>query len=444
MAPLDLTLVAGLWILFAAAATLLAAVILRERPDKRENLALAALLIQQAVATVLTVVLFTADQPNIAYPAFRVLVPVWLLWGPIVFLCGPLLLGPSAGRLDWGLGLAGALPPALLIGSGLLRPDVMIEPTRIAMTRLSTYVFFLVFLGFAVTVVLLSKEALTTDLPKRRAQFGLLAAAFSVEGGYHAASNVSKLALGLDFHGLQQPGLLLSAIAASPALVYGGLVVWLARTILRSDEENRRTWALRILCFLAAAAVTGAATADIAVAGTMQDPREAFHALWDLGALAMIFFAGMRFQLFGIERQAKRTVAISTAVTGGFLLFVVVQEAAEEVIAQQTILGTLPAAQLLAAVALTAAGLPLQRAGRRVASRIFPGVASSAPYEEARKRELYRSAVEGVLEDGVQDTDEAESLRALREELQIPMAWHREIMEEVRSIALDRGANPLR
>lgn len=437
----DLTLVAGLWILFALAAVALAAVILRARVYKRENLALVALLIQQALATGLSVVLFTGDDPATLRATFRFLVPVWLLWGPAVFLCGPMLLGETADRLAWGLGIAGALPGVALAGVGLLHPPAVLGAGSLEMSSLAAPAFFLVFLGFAVTVSLLAAEAIGTDLPTRRTQMGLLAAAFSVEGGYHAASNVAKLGLDAPYHGIEAAGALLSGVSLTPAIVFAGLAAWLAFRAASTDDAHRRKWALWVLGSLLASAATGVAASGIEVGAQLQEPVGAFHALWDLLAIVLIVFAGMRYQLFEIEQHAKRSITVSTVLGAGLLVFLSLQEILENVLSGTELVGQLPAAEVLAGVLVGLAFVPLRRLGGWVGARAFPEVTDSRRYEQERSAEVYRAALEGVFADGIKDAEEAASLRALREQLDISIETHRDMVDEVREL-VEEGSTP--
>lgn len=442
MPVFGLTLVSATWLLYAAAAVVLAVVILRSGARKWQNIALAAFLLQQAIATVLSVVVFTVANPTVIQAAFRLIVPVWLLWGPIVFLCGPLLLAGSASKLAWGVGILGSLPGAGLALVGIVDPNVILDPVRIEMTRIAAQGFFLVFLGFAVTVAFLAREALTTELPTRRAQFGLLAAAFTVEGAYHAVGNTAKLALGFDYHGISDAGALLTGITVAPVVVYGALAVALVTVAVRTDDAARRSWAIRILGFLTAASGTGVIASGIQVSGQMQEPVGLFHALWDLAAIALITYAGLQFELFGIERHAKRSVAVSVAIVGGFLTFLVAQEIVEGLVAEGTVLGQLPWADVLAALAVGVAVIPLQKIGRRVAAEAFPEVVGARSYEADRRTEVYRAAVEGALADGITDPEEAASVRRLQETLGISESLHDEIVEEVRAILEGADADP--
>jgi hypothetical protein len=431
MAAVELTLVSGAWLLFALAALTLAGVIVRERPDRRENLALVALLVQQAAAAVLSILVFAAVDPALAEAAFDLAVPVRILWAPIVFLCAPLLLRGAAGRGTWLVAGAGAAPVLGLLAWGLVEPGVLVDPTVPRMTPAAAHALFTVFVAFAVTVVLLAREALTADLPTRRAQFALLAAAFSVEGGYHAAENLAKLVLGLDLHGLAETTPLLVGITATPALIFAGLAAWIGTQVLPDPDADRRRWGLAILGFLGVAGLTGAAASGLRAAAEMGTLLGAFHVFWDLVALALVVYAGLRFQLFGIERHAKKSVAVSAAVVPGFLLFVAVQEVVEGLLADQMLLGVLPSAGVVAGVAVAAASLPLRAAGVRLAAHLFPQVEEDPGYEVERKRELYRSAVEGALADGVKDPDEAQALEALRTRLGLSEDAREEILDEV-------------
>ncbi len=438
MAPVDITLVSSLWIVYTVGALALAGILLRAGVSKRSNAALFVLMLQQAIATGLSVLLFTTTDPSLVAPTFRLLVPVWLLWGPIVFLCAPLLLEGSAGRSAWTVGLAGALPGVALVAAGLWDAGFWLDASGARMTSWASAVFLLVFVGFAAVVVLLGQKAMRTDLPMQRARLGLLAAAFGVEGGYHAVDNVAKLSLGLEFHGVGEVGVFSLLVSGVPLVVLVAFGVWISRFTTPATGEDRRFWARVILGVLVASGLTGAAASGVAVAGVMEDPVGAFHVVWDLVALALIAYAGVRFQLFGIELKAKRSVAISSALGLGFVVFTGVRAMLTGYLAgffeQVPVLASLPMPGVVATLVTACASIPLSDTGKRLAARVFPDVVDDEGYKRERSEEIYRAALEGVLADGLVDAEDAQTLRALREKLGISVGQHREMLEELGQI----------
>lgn len=435
MADLVLTPVSGLWVAYAVAALALVFLVLRARPVTPGNVALVALLVQQAWSTMASVLRVgaVASDPLLSITATLANIPAWLLWSPLVFLAGPLLLGNAPGaRTARILGTLGALPSIVLLVLFALDPGYVIRADGTGFTDAAAVTLFLVFVGFAFTVGVLAREALTTPLQVRRSQFALLAAAFSVEGAFHAAQSTAKIAFGLEFHGLSQAGLVLTLLSILPFVAFVGIAGWALTLALRDQDRERRFWARVTAGFIGASALTGVLASPLSVANEFTDAAGAFHALWDLAAIALIVYAGMRYQLFSLERRARQSVAVTAALVIGFVGFNSLQEIAESFLADTVLFSGLPASGVFAALTVGAVSIPIGRTSLGLAKRLFPQV-SRIDYEHQRKLQIYRAALEGAFADGIATPREAASLRALRASLELDEEAHDELELQVRA-----------
>lgn len=437
MADFALTPITALWAAYAIGAVGLAFLVLRARPITRGNAILVALLLQQAWQSVASVVRATTTDPNLAWQATLAAIPAWLLWGPVVFLAGPLLLGEAhhAKRLRL-IGIAGAAPGLALTASWFVTPSFVLLPDNSGLTELASATLFLVFVGFAFTVAVLLRESLTTPLPIRRAHLGLLAAAFCVEGAYHAAQNSAKALGGGDFFGAAGATPALSALSILPFLAFVAIGIFALVHAQRSRDAPRMKWARIVVAFLGVALLTGFAAAPLVPGDEFTDPLGAIHALWDLSALAFVVYAGLRFQLFRLELQAKGSVAVTAAIAMGFGIWNVTQTLAENY-AQDYLrgfdVGGVPASSLLSGLFVGVVAVPLGRSGQKVAIKIFPHVDRTAEYERRRRNEIYLAALEGALADGIETPKEIKTLKMLRAQLGIDEVEHERLEVEVRA-----------
>jgi hypothetical protein len=258
----------------------------------------------------------------------------------------------------------------------------------------------------------------------------LLAAAFSVEGAYHAAQNTAKIALGSEFFGAEGADALQGALSVLPLLAFLGIAGW-ALWRAQGGERDRARWARVLAGCIGASALTGALASQLTVGNEFTDPAGAFHALWDLAALALIVYAGLRFQLFALERRARQSVAVSAAVGLGFVSFNVLQEVAEGALADVEVFSGLPASGIVAALAVGVVSLPIGRAGNGFARRLFPHL-GALDYEAQRRKQIYLAALEGALADGIATPRETTLLKRLRAELRIADEEHDVMEHEVR------------
>lgn len=437
-----MTWVLGLWIAYGVAATLLIGLVLRARPITAGNGALVALLVQQAAVTFTAVFASAvrASDAALSVQATIANIPATMLWSPLVFLAGPLLLGngPHAKQARI-VGVAGAVPTLLFLLAWPFVPNLVIKEDLSGLTDLATAMLFLVFTGFAFTVFVLAREALTTPLPVRRGQFALLAAAFSVEGVYHVAQNAAKIGFGQEFHGLNEVPLYLVGMSAVPLLAFVAIAGWAGMVALRKEAEpDHRRWGRILLGFIGAAAVTGALASTVTVANEYEAAEGSFHALWDLAAVALIVYAGLRFQLFNLEKRAKQSVAVAAAAALGFVVFNSVQELTEQVLGGTVVFDVIEgvagdsASGVVAALFVGVVSIPIGKAGQGVARKLFPHVVPTEDYEHHRKMEIYRASLEGAFADGVETPKEVASLTRLRQALGITDEEHERMELEVR------------
>lgn len=150
---------------------------------------------------------------------------------------------------------------------------------------------------------------------------------------------------------------------------------------------------------------------------------------------AVLVHAIVKNQLFDIDLKIKWTIRKGTVAAAFVGVFFVVSEGAQTFLSDQ--MG--PLAGLLAAGVLVFAMAPLQRVAERVSDMALPGVKDTAEYRTVRKREVYRAAVEGALEDGAVSDRERAMLARLADQLGLgPLEMHdieREAREAARTVA---------
>jgi hypothetical protein len=154
--------------------------------------------------------------------------------------------------------------------------------------------------------------------------------------------------------------------------------------------------------------------------------------MWDFLALGLIVYAGLRFQLFNLERRAQQSVAVTSALAMAFLTFGVLSELLEGVLQDVTFIGGLPSANIVSAAVVGVVGIPIVQASKTLSKRLFPKVADDAAYEKYRKLLIYRAALEAALADGVQTPKEHATLARLRNDLGIGDEEHASLEGEAR------------
>lgn len=430
---LDLTVVSVAWLAYAAGAVALMTFLFRAPRVTPGLVVLGALLVQQTLGTLAGVVLFAADSADLILPAFRNGAIAWLAWCPIVFLAGPLLLEDAGRRrLAWALAGVAAIPGVVAVVAAVAHPAWVLEPHGLGLTLFGRTVLVLTFVAFACTVAILAHEALATPAPLRRARLALLASAFAAEGAFHVAQNAAKLVTGGDFHGFSGAGGTEFALVALAALVLLGALARAVHAFLRDDDADRRWWARFIGLFIAVSAVTGVATAGLIVGEEFRHPSGIVHAAWDLASLGLLVFASLRYQLFDIERHARRGVVTSVVVFFALGTFIVVENLLENVLSE-TYFAALPAPGYVAAFFVTGASIGVVKVVQHASKRLLPH-ADLEPAEERRKKEeVYRAAVEGILLDGHVSPTEANTIKRLRAALNITDADHARIEGIVRA-----------
>ncbi|HUR69523.1 MAG TPA: hypothetical protein VM370_09780 [Candidatus Thermoplasmatota archaeon] len=424
---LPITVIQGIWLAYAAACVALVGFFFQAPRLSWGSVALAGILIQQALGTVAAVVIYASTDVEVITQAFRSGAYIYMLWGPLVAIAPALLMGKSVDRrIGWALALVGALPTVGLFALNAARPGALF--VDFSLTPLATGIFYLTFLAFAATTFVLAREAFTTPAPLRRAQFALLATAFALEGAFHSGQDVVKLILGLDFVGNVTTTLL--AIAAAVAFL--AIAAWCGRHALRGGTPELRHWARVLLTSILVAAITGAATAPLLNGQEFTDFRGLFHAAWDLVALSLLVFAALRFQLFDIEVRARQGIIVGSVIVLGFVTFATVENVAENFI-QSTYLGALPAAGSVAAVFVAATSVFTARLGKVIANHFLPATVTGVIDDEQRRREeIYTAALEGALLDGIVSLAEANSVRRLKQTLGISDADHARLEARVR------------
>ncbi|HEV8358848.1 MAG TPA: hypothetical protein VGR28_00180 [Candidatus Thermoplasmatota archaeon] len=132
-----------------------------------------------------------------------------------------------------------------------------------------------------------------------------------------------------------------------------------------------------------------------------------------LASQLLLAYGILRTQMFDIDLRLRWTVKQSTVAAAFIGVFFVVSEGAQAAFSET--LG--PIVGLAAAGLLVFALAPLQRAAERVASTAMPHVRDTAEYRLVRKREIYRAALEGALQDGVVTDKERDILARLQDQL---------------------------
>lgn len=121
----------------------------------------------------------------------------------------------------------------------------------------------------------------------------------------------------------------------------------------------------------------------------------------------------LRAQVFDIDIKLKWTLSRGTMASVFVAVFFLVANAAQEFLAEELgwALGGIAAGALLLVIS------PLQRAAEGLASAALPGVAAHSEYASFRKLEVYKGALEEMLQDGALNDRDRAVLRRLRERL---------------------------
>lgn len=155
------------------------------------------------------------------------------------------------------------------------------------------------------------------------------------------------------------------------------------------------------------------------------------HFLVDGFATFVLFYGVARYHVLDIDLKVK--IGIKSGVLGGVAVGIVfvVEQAISQFIGQ--IFGLAVGALVAAAGILLLT--PVKNFAEKLSDRAVPQVAaagSADAYLSYRRLAIYRSALEGLLRDGVRDLDKAHSLKALRRQLHITAAEHAMLEAEVR------------
>lgn len=139
-----------------------------------------------------------------------------------------------------------------------------------------------------------------------------------------------------------------------------------------------------------------------------------FQGLVSILFVALLAYGVLRLQVFDIHLKLRFALTQGVVAAGIASGFFIGSEVLDSVL---DVDGLLPG--LLVAALIVATLRPLQRWAERVATQLM-GIDPGTPaYIEGRKLQVYRAALEGVLEDGTTTERERAVLRRLREELGI-------------------------
>lgn len=224
------------------------------------------------------------------------------------------------------------------------------------------------------------------------------------------------------------------AILAAHDLLYAASFVLLAASVAalawRSRQRQARSVTTRYGIALLLPAVSGAVVYGLegsVEASTFLTALFLGDAFWHLALVIVAVYALLRYEMFGLEPQVKFAVERGTMGAAlGLALFGLSESLEVLVPVEGTWMG------FLAAGLITIALHPFERLGETVADQLMPRVDEDPAYEERRRREIYRMALEGMIDDeGDVDLEAAEVLGALREDLDIDDATHEELVVEL-------------
>jgi hypothetical protein len=314
-------------------------------------------------------------------------------WGPTLVV----------GALAAAASLVLALQPQLVLAS------VRVLPTgpSVAFGPLAGPLFFLPFFGMfyaVITELYFQYRAAPPGVSRQRSRGVLMA--FALFASYNA---VSSFLLFLNPAAAARLG---GSIGVLPTqFIFGvgtalvvGIAVHVALVPLGGRVDRKLLAALAlppvVACVENVLANTHVATVDST-------------GVWRLATVAALGYVLARYQLFDIDLRLKRGIAQSTVAGAFVVVFFLVSNLAQNLVSDQygQFVG-LGAAALLAFL-----DKPLKQFAERVAQLAMPGVRDDALYLDARKREVYRSALERVLVDGKVTPDEDVLLRGLQKSL---------------------------
>lgn len=142
--------------------------------------------------------------------------------------------------------------------------------------------------------------------------------------------------------------------------------------------------------------------------------------------VVLLTYGVLQAQLFDINLRLKFALRQSTVAAIITAAFFIGSELLENIIpVDDILLGVLTAAACVLALR------PLRRFAERFANRVMRDVADTPEYLEARKVDVYRTALEGILEDGVITPKERRVLERLRLQLDIAEAEAERMEAEV-------------
>jgi hypothetical protein len=203
-------------------------------------------------------------------------------------------------------------------------------------------------------------------------------------------------------------------------LAPAGYIVWrLVQADRREASEGVRRSARTYLAILALSPVSVlglfAAEATLAL-GQAQLIMRTVMTLWLVVLMVLVGYAILRHELFGIEIGVKWTIrrgAVPGLIVAAFFVVGQMLESIAESVTGDS--SWVVAAGAAAVVSL--AYMPLQRYADRLAQVTMPHVDSTPRYKNARREDLFESALAAAWEDGILTREERLRLDGLRERL---------------------------
>lgn len=244
---------------------------------------------------------------------------------------------------------------------------------------------------------------------------GVLVANAAFDGVRGAADLALALREGLPALGLEAtPWAWGNLVAAPLALVPAGVAVALFLARSRGDESARLARP-RLLAGVALALASGAIVGFSSGGFVVRTWGLAVLGLWRLAIPAVVTFAILRHQLFGLDVKVQRGLRRGAVVGAFALVFFLTTELAANYVQEQygTLIG------LAAAGALALAIRPLERTAERFARAVIPHAQDprDAPHDE--REEVYRTAVARTLADAHVTPEEERYLERLARALGI-------------------------
>lgn len=422
----------------AAGVLALAALLLSLAPHHRANRVFALLLFLRGVSSLTYSFGTIADDAETArfwwdlfpYPLF--FIPFVALYFALVYPHARGSLGRSswAGAAFLGAGalvsFAYALEPALFwdleeAGAGLHGPEEDAPAGPL-------FVFdVLIEVAYAVVAIAFAQDWVKASPQNRSRSPILISFAFSAVVLYNSLSiplDVPRLLL--------RHGGLLSAAMVTTLLLAFALVLGLACNFvwhsLRNPEVVVRQGARRYVGLLALPVLSVGLL--LALPDDYQPATPWLYlmaGLWRLALPVLVTYGLLRHHLFDIDLKVKWTLKhfiIAVPFAGVFFL---ASEGLEELVPTEGLWLGLGAAALLA-LALK----PIENFAGHVVDRMMPDVQSTGDYVRARKLEVYRDAVEGLLADGTITAKERRVLEQLKTRLGLHPSEARRLEQDAR------------